>query len=71
MNKKRPKCKRCGAEIIFIRSAKNPWKKIPCDPRLDYGDGARTLVTPKGRMIVKASEDVLGREPHFGTCPNR
>ena len=68
--KGRPACRRCGHEIVFVRSAKSG-KKIPCDPRLDYGDGERTLVTPRGEMIPKAPEDVLGREPHFGTCPAR
>ena len=67
---KRPKCQQCGAEILFIRSAKSG-KKIPVDPEMDYGDGKRTLVTPKGHMIVEAGEDIVGREPHFGTCTAR
>ena len=68
--KSRPKCRQCGREIVFVASAKSG-RKIPCDPPLDYGDGKKTLVTLRGEMIPKAGPHVLGREPHFGTCPAR
>ena len=66
----RQRCRQCGQEIVFVKSAKRR-KKIPCDPKLDYGDSERTLVTLAGEMIVEAGPRVLGREPHFGTCPAR
>jgi hypothetical protein len=42
-----------------------------CDPEWQYGDGEKTLVTRHGEQIVEADGDVLGREPHWGTCPEK
>lgn len=67
-----PVCERCGQRIIWVVTEKNQ-KLMPVDPDWHYGDGRRTLMvlTEAGlwRAVAKAPETVLGREPHFGTCP--
>lgn len=73
----KPTCSRCGREIVYVEMEKSA-KLMPCDTAQRYGDGTRHLVVryPKGRRIVGrvvtyAGEDVLGLEPHWGTCPAR
>lgn len=72
------RCK-CGAVIVWIRMHRKPNGEaggvMPCDYELKPGDGERTLVVIDedglGQMIVKAGRDILGREPHFGSCSRR
>lgn len=73
----KPECAKCGREIVFIEMDATG-KLMPCDPVQVYGDGRRSLVVRfergkqiVGRVIVKATEDVFGFEPHWGTCPCR
>lgn len=72
-------CRKCGAPIVFIRSAKNN-KWLPCDEGLveykagetdDYED---RVVTDKGEVIrctfdFQCQPDGLARIPHWATCP--
>ena len=77
------KCKKCGAPIIFIESAKStPQNKkwIPCDEGLipyrqgnspDYED---RIVTDRGEVIqctfdFEGLPTGLAREPHWASCP--
>lgn len=73
--KQKPTCQVCGARIIWVVSAKNPDKRIPCQPEWEYGDGKKTLIAlderMRGIMIVKAGPEVRGRQPHFGHCRNQ
>lgn len=68
--KRTPTCARCGGRIVFVTSAKNPERQIPCQPEWEYGDRKKTLVVVderlRGHMMVKAPPDVRGRQPHFG-----
>lgn len=73
------KCKKCGASIVFVRSAKSG-KWIPLDEGLteyrageaeDYED---TVVNDKGEVIrctfdFQGTPDGLARIPHWATCP--
>ena len=73
------KCKKCGAPIVFVRSAKSG-KWIPLDEGLteyragkgeDYED---TVVNDKGEVIrctfdFQGTPDGLARIPHWATCP--
>lgn len=73
------KCKKCGADIVFVKSAKSG-KWLPCDPPLiEYREGHtdnydEKFVTQDGR-VVQCSTDFLGqpdgeaRKPHWVTCP--
>lgn len=74
------RCKLCRAEVVFVQMVKKDGTRgslMPCDPVQRYGDGRRHLVVRVedlfgnivGRLIPRASEDVLGFEPHWGTCP--
>lgn len=48
------KCKGCGAEIVWIKTASG--KSMPCD--IDKV----TIVTDDGKTVT-------GRIPHWATCP--
>lgn len=74
-----PRCRHCGAEVVFIQMVKTDGTQgslMPCDTTQRYGDGRRHLVVRTedlfgnivGRLITRAGEDVLGFEPHWGTC---
>lgn len=73
-----PTCAQCGQGIVWIQMEKTG-KSMPCDRVQRYGDGRRHLVVRHeydagvvlGQLIVRASADVLGFEPHWGTCPKR
>lgn len=72
-------CKKCGANIVFVRSAKTG-KWMPLDEGLveykagngeDYED---IVVNDKGEVIhctfdFQCEPDGLARIPHFVTCP--
>jgi len=60
-------CKLCGSQIHFVKTRKG--KQMPCDMALLRGDGKRTLIDHAGVTHRKASNEVFGYEPHFGTCP--
>lgn len=70
--KRTPRCPACGQKIVWVpTSASEGEKHTMCDPEWQYGDGEKTLVTRHGEQIVEADGDVLGREPHWGTCPEK
>lgn len=70
------KCKYCGAELKWIRTAGG--KRMPCDPEpipYRYQLGARErIVTPNGEVLpceldIKPEEaEGSGYLPHFATC---
>lgn len=69
-----PKCKGCGAPIIWIRTPNG--KAMPCDPqRIPYRTnlkGKYTLIDPAGRVCVgdlDLDSDKYGYISHFATCP--
>ena len=73
---RRPECRTCGRPIVFVKTATG--KRMPCDPTQTAGDGVRTLVVREvvgkrvvGRVVPKAGGDLVGLEPHWGTCPCR
>lgn len=69
------KCKSCGAEIIWIKTASG--KMMPCNPqKISYKNtfprGNMTLITPEGKFVtgtIDLSSDTYGYESHFATCP--
>lgn len=69
-----PKCKACGAKIVWINTAAG--KMMPCDanpiPYKEDPDGSLMIVTGDGR-VVKAKADAVSDEvgyiSHFATCP--
>lgn len=71
-----PRCKLCGQTIVYV-VMEGTGKRMPCDPTQRYGDGRRHLVVRVedlfgnivGKLIARAGEEVLGFEPHWGTCP--
>ena len=73
-----PKCRKCGAEIIFIRTPRG--KYMPADPQLapyKLGAGGGPVITPEGEVIRGVGEpfglepaDGRGYIPHWATCPN-
>ncbi len=72
---RKPECRHCGEEIAYVEMA-DSGKLMPCDPVMLNGDGRRSLVVRftrrkkvVGRVVAKAPEDVVGLEPHWGTCP--
>ena len=70
--KRTPRCPACGQKIVWVPTAASDGAKhTMCDPDWQYGDGKKTLVTRDGKQIVEAGEEVLGREPHWGTCPKK
>lgn len=72
-------CKGCGARIVWMKMAPKddgtPGGAMPCDPEWKFGDGKKNLIVldedSRGHLIVKAEPGVLGREPHWGSCPAR
>ena len=76
------RCKRCGAEIVWIRTPSG--KNMPCDAaeRAYMADenGKSTVVQPNGKTVrctlpdggtIKPSDLTgLGYVPHWATCPN-
>lgn len=69
------KCKSCGAEIIWIKTAAG--KSMPCNPqkisfRNDWSENGLTLITPDGKIAkgtLDLDSDTYGYESHFATCP--
>ena len=68
----RPRCRRCGAEIIFIRSA-GSGKHIPCDPAPVESNGSQTLVVRDeagfGVVTARVPRGKIGYTSHFASCP--
>ena len=72
-------CRGCGASILFVkmgpRADGTPGGMMPLDIAWRYGDGRRNLVVldeqGRGKLLVRPGKGVLGREPHWGSCPNR
>lgn len=71
-----PKCKSCGGEIIWIKTAAS---SMPCNPEPIYyrpdQKGAATIVTPNGEvqratLVDPAKAIGWGYMSHFATCPN-
>ena len=71
-----PKCKRCGANIEFIRMKSG--KYMPVDPDMvpyRLGFGPQAFVTPEGEVVRGAAPfgpepaDGFGYIPHWATCP--
>lgn len=71
-----PKCKRCGAEIIFILMKSG--KYMPVDPEpvaYKEGVGGGIVITPEGERIRGGepfgyeAADGYGYIPHWATCP--
>lgn len=70
------KCKSCGADIIWIRTASG--KNMPCDskkiyykPNITYGK--LNLVLPNGKVTrgdFDLESDTFGYISHFATCPS-
>ena len=71
------KCKSCGAEIIWIKTASG--KAMPCDAApisfdlvLPGTKGALTLIEQDGRVAFgkfNPGGDHIGYISHFATCP--
>lgn len=67
-----PRCPACSQKIVWVpTAASGGTKHTMCDPEWLHGDGKRTLVTRDGHQVVEAGPQVLGREPHWGTCPKK
>ena len=72
-------CRGCKAPIIWVkmgpRKGGTPGGMMPVDKDWLYGDHRRSLVVLdemlRGKLLVKPGPEVLGREPHWGTCPAR
>lgn len=70
------KCKSCGADIIWIKTATS---SMPCDPqpcfyRLDK-KGDASIVTQNGEVVKATLVDPpkafgIGYISHFATCPS-
>ncbi len=73
------RCRGCPASILFVqmgpRNDGTPGGKMPVDAAWRYGDSRRNLVVlddqGRGKLLVRPGREVLGREPHWGTCPAR
>ena len=72
------KCKKCGAEIVFISMPSG--KVMPCNDEIIEGMkdpmGKDVLVSKNGEVVrcsLKPSPilsiPVYGRRPHWATCP--
>lgn len=67
-----PRCPACNQKIVWVpTAASGGTRHTMCDPEWHRGDGKKTLVTRDGQQIVEAGPEVLGREPHWGTCPEK
>ncbi len=73
-----PKCKKCGAPIVFVKTPENKW--IPCNAELteyklgDTPDYEDRIVTEDGvvhqcTFDFQCEPDGLARIPHWATCP--
>lgn len=72
------KCKSCGAEIIWIKTANG--KSMPCDPDqttyVEAKDGKDTIITANGQVLkCILTGDMrrvtgIGYIPHWATCPS-
>lgn len=72
-----PKCKACGAPIIWIGMQSG--KSMPCDAQQvvywQMKTGETTIITPNGETIkatIKTQRMLptgVGFVPHWGTCP--
>ncbi len=73
-----PKCRKCGKEIIFIKTSAG--KSMPCDAEqvMYWADkkGKQRVVTPNGEVVAcrldgdSQEATGIGYIPHWGTCPN-
>ena len=71
-----PRCKGCGAEIVWIKSKNG--RAIPCDPEpIPYKRGAAgtsRIVTPGGAVLAGTftsdpnEADSFGYRSHWSTC---
>lgn len=68
------KCKKCGEEIIWIRTSRG--KAMPCNPkRIPFVRdpmGRFMLVTMNGETVrasIDIESDEYGYESHWSTCP--
>lgn len=69
------KCKACGADIIWIKTASG--KNMPVNAqkipyKRDFTNGKLNLVCPDGRVVkadLDLESDEYGHESHFATCP--
>lgn len=71
-----PKCRRCGAEIMFIRLRSGKYNPVdPCKRTIIQDGGKEVLITETGEIIrgTFASYDDgangSGYISHFSTCP--
>ena len=72
------KCRSCGAEIIWIKTAGR--KAMPCNPeQVAYWQekkGSEKIVTPNGEVVSAELSGIPGKQTgigyisHFATCPN-
>ena len=81
MTPRKCKCKKCGAEIIFIPTLGG--KSMPCNAAQIYyksnPDGHDKIVTKNGCVFTgevlestpssMAIADGIGYTPHWGSCP--
>ena len=72
-----PKCKGCGASIVFVRTPNG--KSMPCDetmvPYIERRGANGKIVTADGKVVSAEVTDDLGSStgvgyvPHWATCP--
>lgn len=68
------RCKKCGAEIHWIRM-KGTGKMMPCDTEVKlfgHGSGKTTYVTSDGEVRTGQEDPhgiIPGYIPHWATCP--
>ena len=75
-----PKCKSCGAEIVWIKTAAG--RSMPCDAKIVLFDGSKdgkeVFITLGGNMVRGAypqennlvADPRKGYIPHWATCPS-
>ena len=70
------RCKSCGAEIVWIKSAGGKW--IPCDeglvPYRESETGAESVVLDNGQVVrctfkYAGQPTGMARIAHWATCP--
>jgi len=69
-----PKCKLCGKEITFVRTAAG--KSLPCEPKLIhyYQGKGQKIVTIEGNVVecsyigINTKPLGMGFVPHWGNC---